>query len=142
MLVRFAPVSNIVDEIDSIFNTRVAPFPFVKQIERNNRFAGVSMRDSGDQVTITVELPGVDKKDVAVNVNDGHLVITAERKRPELKEQEQWIRNEMTYGTFERRIELPYTVDVEKVSAVQENGILSVVLPKHEMAKPKQITIR
>lgn len=142
MLVRFAPVSNIVDEIDSIFNTRVAPFPFVKPIERKNRFAGVSMRDSGDQVTITVELPGVEKKNVSVNVNDGHLVITAERKRPELKEQEQWIRNEISYGTFERRIELPYTVDVEKVSAVQENGILSIVLPKHEMAKPKQITIR
>jgi len=133
---------NFVHEIDSILNATVAPFPLVKHLERKNRFAGVSMSDSGDQVTISVELPGLAKQDVTVSVNEGLLVITAERKRPELKEHEQWIRNEMTYGNIERTIELPYTIDVEKVSAVHENGILSIVLPKHENAKPKQITVR
>jgi HSP20 family protein len=141
MLVRFAPVTNLVDEIDSMFNTAV-PFPNIRQYERRNRFAGISMSDSGEQVTITVELPGVAKQDVSVNVNNGVLSIKAERKRPELKEKEQWVRNEITYGTFERSMQLPYSVDVEKIAAVQENGILSVVLPKHENAKPKQITIR
>lgn len=142
MLVRFTSVPNIVDEIDSIFNSAVAPFPLMKQLERKNRFAGVSMRDTGDQVNISVELPGVHKQDVSVGIKDGLLTITAERKRPELKENEQWLRNELNYGKIERAIELPYTVDVEKVTAVHENGILSIVLPKHEAAKPKQITIR
>jgi len=138
MLVRFTPVSNIVDEIDSIFSAAVAPFPMMQK----NRFAGVTMKDSGDDIMITMELPGIAKQDVSISVNDGQLMISAERKRPELLEQEQWIRNEITYGKIERTIELPYSVDVEKVSAVHENGILSVVLPKHENAKPKQITIR
>lgn len=142
MVVRFTPVTNIVDEIDSILNTAAFPFPLGKQLERKNRFAGLSVRDSGDQVHIQLELPGVQKHDVNVQVKDGLLVVSAERKEPELKADEQWIRNEMTYGTIERKIELPYSVDVDKVSAVHENGILSVVLPKHENAKPKQISIR
>jgi HSP20 family protein len=142
MLVRFTPVPGIVNEIDSIFNSALTQFPLVKHVDRANRFAGVSMNDSGEQITVSIELPGVLKQNVSVSVNDGLLTITAERKKPELKENEQWLRNEMTYGTIERTIELPYTVDVEKVSAVHENGILSVILPKHEMAKPKQITIR
>lgn len=142
MLVRFAPVTNIVDEIDSILNATTFPFPLVKQFERKNRFAGVSMTDTGDQVKIQMELPGVQKSDVNVQVNDGRVVITAERKQPELKADEQWIRNEIPFGKIERSIELPYSVNIEKVSAVQENGILSIILPKHENAKPKQITIR
>jgi HSP20 family protein len=142
MVVRFTSVPNIVHEIDSIFHSAVAPYPFMKQLDRNNRFAGVSMRDTGDHVSISMELPGVTKQDVSVSINDGQLTITAERKRLELKENEQWLRNELNYGKIERTIELPYTVDVEKVSAVHENGILSIVLPKHEAVKPKQITIR
>lgn len=141
MLVRFAPVPDLVHEIDSIFNAAV-PFPVIRQFERRNRFAGISMSDSGEQVTINVELPGVAKQDVVVNIKEGILSIKAERKRPELQEKEQWVRNEISYGTFDRTIQLPYSVDVEKISAVHENGILTVVLPKHENAKPKQITIR
>ena len=77
-----------------------------------------------------------------MKVNDGVLTISAERKQPELQEHEQWIRNEIPYGKIERTINLPYSVDVEKVSASHENGILQIVLPKHENAKPKQISIR
>jgi len=100
------------------------------------------MNDTGEQVQVNVELPGVAKEDIKVNVHDGVLTISGERKQPELKENEQWIRNEISYGTFERSINLPYSVDVEKVSATQENGVLCIVLPKHENAKPKQISIR
>lgn len=139
MLVRFKPVSNIFDDIDTIINSSLVSYP---GIQRTNRFTGISMKDSGEQVQVNVELPGVAKENVKVNVNDGVLTISAERKQPELKENEQWIRNEISYGTFERSITLPYSVDVEKISAVHENGILRIVLPKHENAKPKQISIR
>ncbi len=139
MLVRFKPITNIFDEIDSIVNTALVSHPTVN---RTNRFSGVVMKDTGEQVLVNVDLPGISKSDVTVNVNDGVLTISAERKQPELKENEQWIRNEVSYGSFERRINLPYSVDVEKVSAIHENGLLQIVLPKHENAKPKQIFIR
>jgi HSP20 family protein len=57
-----------------------------------------------------------------VNVNNDVLTISGERKAPERKENEQYIRNEISYGKFERTISLPYPVDVEKVMASQENG--------------------
>jgi len=100
------------------------------------------MKDTGEQVLVNIELSGVVKLDVTVNVNNNELTISAERKQPELNAKEQWIRNEILYGSFERRINLPYSVDVEKVSAIHENGLLQIGLPKHENAKPKQISIR
>ncbi len=139
MLVRFKPVTSIFDDIDSIINSSYVAYPTA---DRSNRLSGISMKDTGEQVQVNVELPGVAKEHVKVNVNDGVLTISAERKQPELKENEQWIRNEISYGTFERSINLPYSIDVEKVSATHENGILRIVLPKHENAKPKQISIR
>jgi HSP20 family protein len=139
MFVRFKPVVSIFDDLDSIINSTIVSSP---KNNRANRITGVSMKDTDEQVQVNVELPGVAKEDVKVNVNDGLLTISAERKQPELKDQEQWIRNEISYGTFERSITLPYSVDVEKVSASHENGILRIVLPKHENAKPKQIQIR
>lgn len=139
MLVRFKPVTSIFDEFDSIINSAIVSS---QKNNRTNRITGMSMIDTGEQVQVNVELPGVAKEDVNVNVNDGLLTISAERKQPELKDQEQWIRNEISYGTFERSITLPYSVDIEKVSASHENGILRIVLPKHENAKPKQISIR
>jgi len=142
MLVRFQPVTNIFDEIDTLINSTFIPFPAVKGISHSGRTGGVSMKDSGEQVQVNIELPGVSKEDVKVNVNDGILTISAERKQPELKDEEQWIRNEISYGKIERTINLPYSVDVEKVTASHENGILQIILPKHENAKPKQISIR
>ena len=142
MLVRFQPVSHLFNEIDSIINSTATPFPLINGNTRAGRFGGVSVKESGDQVQVCVELPGVAKQDVNVSVNDGILTISAERREPELKGEEQWIRNEITYGKFERTIDLPFSVDVEKVSAEHENGILQVILPKHENAKPKQISIR
>lgn len=142
MLVRFQPVTNIFDEIDTIFNSAMLPVSGMKRFDRNSRFAGVSVKDTGEQIHVVMELPGVSKQDVSVNVHDDLVTITAERKQPEKKENEQWIRNEISYGKFERTINLPYTVDTEKVTATHENGILSVILPKHENARPKQITIR
>ncbi|MEW6062601.1 MAG: Hsp20/alpha crystallin family protein, partial [Bacteroidota bacterium] len=89
-----------------------------------------------------VELPGVAKENVKVTLHDSVLTITAERKEPELKDGEQWIRNEISYGKFERTVNLPYPVVADKITAVHENGILSIILPKAEEVKPKQIAIR
>ncbi|MFA6456118.1 MAG: Hsp20/alpha crystallin family protein [Bacteroidota bacterium] len=142
MVVRFQPITNIFDEIDSIFNPVAVPFPAIRWTNRDRRFADISVKESGEQVHVYAELPGVAKEDVNVNINEGTLVISAERKQPELKENEQWIRNEVNYGKIERTVQLPYPADVEKVSATHEQGILHIVLPKHENAKPKQISIR
>lgn len=139
MLVRYKTFPSLFGDIDELLTAAHPIFNRVRFVEPTR---GVAVKDSGDEVNVVVELPGIAKEDVKVTLHDGVLTVAAERKQPELKENEQWVRNEISYGKFERSINLPYPVVVEKISAVHENGILRVTLPKAEEAKPKQISIR
>lgn len=139
MLVRYQTIPSLFSEIDELFNTTIPVLNRVRVIEPTH---GVAMKDSGDAVNIVVELPGVAKEDVKVTLHDGVLTIAAERRQTELKDNEQWIRNEIGYGKFERSINLPYPVVAEKISASHENGLLRIVLPKAEEVKPKMIDVK
>jgi HSP20 family protein len=139
MLVRAHSIPALFGDIDELFSTA---FPVTHPYQRFNTVSGVTMKDTGESVDVTFDLPGIAKSDVKVTLHDGVLTVAAERKRPELRENEQWIRNEIRYGKFERSVNLPYPVAEEKISAVHENGLLRVTLPKAEEAKPKQIVIR
>jgi HSP20 family protein len=139
MLVRAQSIPSLFGDIDELFSTA---FPVPHRYQRYTTVPGVSMKDAGESVDVTFDLPGIAKSDVKVTLHDGVLTVAAERKRPELQENEQWIRNEIRYGKFERSVNLPYPVAEEKISAVHENGLLRVTLPKAEEAKPKHIVIR
>lgn len=140
MLVRYKTYPSLFDnEMDELFTTTYPLFNRVRFVEPAR---GVDVKDSGEAIDVVVELPGVSKEDVKVTLHDDVLTIAAERKQPELQEKEQWLRNEISYGKFERSINLPYQVVADKVSAMHENGILRITLPKAEEAKPKQISIR
>ena len=139
MLVRAQSIPALFGDIDELFSTA---FPVTHSFQRFNTVSGVTMKDTGESVDVTFDLPGIVKSDVKVTLHDGVLTVAAERKRPELRENEQWLRNEIRYGKFERSVNLPYPVAEEKISAVHENGLLRVTLPKAEEAKPKQIVIR
>lgn len=139
MLVRYQTFPSLFEDIEDLFRGSI---PVLRHAQNIVPSYGVAMKDSGDAVNVAVELPGVAKDDVKVTLHDNLLTITAERKQPELKSDEQWIRNEISYGKFERTVNLPYPIVSEKVTAVHENGILSINLPKAEEAKPKQIAIR
>lgn len=141
MFVRLQPAVSLFDEIDTLFRQPFTTFPAAERVARPWH-RPVTIRETENDVTVTMEVPGVAKEDVQVSVQNDTLTITAERKRPELTEQEQWIRNEMRYGKTEQTIALPYVVDADRVTASQQNGILTVVLPKHESARAKQISIR
>lgn len=142
MLVRFKTLPSIFDEVETLINSNLIPVPTYDRMNRTDRFAGITMKESGDKIEVAIQLPGVKKEDVKVHLQDAILTVTAERKQPELQENEQWIRNEIAYGKVERTVDLPYSVNAEKVTATHENGILAIVLPKHESAQPKQISIR
>lgn len=139
MLVRYKTIPSLFHEIDQLFTTGN---PVYKSLQFSNPTNGIDMKDSGDAITIIAELPGISKDMVSVTLHDNVLSIVAERKKPGLTEKEQWIRNEIAYGKFERTIDLPYPVISEKIIATHENGLLRIVLPKAEEAKPKQISIR
>ena len=100
----------------------------------------VELMDKGDSVVITAEIPGVNKDEVDLTVLKDTLTIAGEKRLP-AEEGVTYIRHERPHGRFRRLIDLPYSVDQEKISASYRDGILTITLPKAEEAKPRQITV-
>jgi HSP20 family protein len=90
-------------------------------------------------LVVTAELPGLDAKDVDISVDDGVLTISGEKheERKEGTEESEHYLFERRYGSFRRSFTLPTSVDVDKINADFENGVLKVMLPKSEKAKAK-----
>jgi len=95
-----------------------------------------------DEYVINAEIPGLSKEEIKIDVKDGSLTISGEKKYEDKNEDENYIRVERRYGKFERRFNLPENVNAESVSASFKNGVLQVTLPKKEEAKPKRIDIK
>jgi HSP20 family protein len=86
---------------------------------------------------VTVELPGMDEKDVAVSVADRVLTIRGEKKEEKEKKDKDVYRRERAYGSFRRVMELPADVDAEKIDASFKKGVLTIALPKSKEAQAK-----
>jgi HSP20 family protein len=95
----------------------------------------VDMYDEDDRVVIKAELPGVDKKDIAVDVKDRVLTLSGERTYDNEVKEEKYYRRERAYG------KLPADVDSDKINADFKDGLLKIEVPKPEKQKPKNITI-
>ena len=112
---------------------------FYPVVKRNNYFSNtpaVNISEDDEQFTIELAAPGLDKKDLHINLNDDLLTISAECKEENNEEQEgKWTRQEFNYRSFCRSFSLPETVDNDKVKAVHKNGILTIHIPKMEENK-------
>lgn len=95
-----------------------------------------------DGIKIVAELPGVRPADVKLSVENNMLTIRGEKRQEAEEKAERVHRYERTYGVFERTFALPNTVDVERIDAHYDAGLLTVVLPKAERARPREIQIR
>ena len=102
----------------------------------------VNILEREDGITITVELPGLDAKEVDVTVDNGVMSISGERRMEEAQEGETFHRLESSFGAFERRFTIPRSVDAGKIAASFKNGVMTVNLPKREESKPKSIKIK
>ena len=94
-----------------------------------------------DAYRIQVELPGLSKEDVQITLENSVLRLSGERKFEKDTKKENYHRIERTYGTFSRSFALPTQVSSDKVEAKFEDGVLSIVVPKAEQAKPRRIAI-
>src|SRR5215216_2340600 len=95
-----------------------------------------------DAYLVTVELPGVEADDLDITMEDGLLTIQGERHFAHDSSEQQFHRVERRYGAFRRAITLPAQVQAEQIEASFENGVLQIVVPKMEEAKPKRIQVR
>lgn len=93
-------------------------------------------------VYVEADLPAVDPARLDVSVTEGNqLTVAGERTPPEVPGAV-WVRQERGYGKFSRTVTLPVLVDADKVEAKYENGVLKLILPKHEAAKPRKIAVK
>src|ERR1700747_2317985 len=92
-----------------------------------------------DQFIVVAELPGLKKEEIEISLHDKTLALSGERKRE--GSSEQGLLTERFYGKYQRSVALPTAVDPDKVTATYKDGLLQVVLPKAEEAKPKQIEV-
>jgi HSP20 family protein len=95
-----------------------------------------------DAYLVTVELPGVEADDLEITMEDGLLTIQGERQFTSESSEQQFHRVERRYGAFRRSITLPAQVQAEQIQASFDNGVLQIVVPKAEEAKPKRIQVR
>lgn len=94
-----------------------------------------------EAIKVYVDLPGMQKKDVAISIEENVLTVKGERKFEEEDKKKNYYRIERSYGTFRRSFALPNNVDTGKISANMKDGILTIYVPKKEESKPKEIEI-
>lgn len=121
-------------------------FDFPK-IEKNfsefseNNKVGFDVIDNKDHVVLFVDIPGVSKEDLDIEVEDKKLVVSGFRKSPLLKDSESEEESNSRYGKFSRTFRLSDKIDSEKIAANIENGVLRIALPKQEDKKMTKIKI-
>ena len=129
-LVRFNP--NFVNRVFDDFFNNVPTRPAF-----SGTLPAVNVKETEDDFQLELAVPGLNKEDFNVKVDDGVLTISAERKNEETENKEGYTRREFRYTNFTRRFTLPESADENTIAATYTNGILAVTLPKKEEAKPQ-----
>jgi len=101
----------------------------------------VDIYEDEHNITLKIEVPGIDEKDMDVRIDNNTLTLHGERKIEKEEKEENFRRVERQYGSFTRSFTLPSSVDTGQVSANYDNGVLKIKLAKKAEAKPKQIKV-
>lgn len=144
-LVKWDPFRDIItlrERMDRMFEDSLARFRMPEEAAMPTFWSpSVDIYETDENIVLKAELPGVDKKEVSVEVKDNTLILKGERKREKEVKEENYHRVERSFGTFMRSFSLPVTVKQDQVKAKFKDGVLEVTLPKSEEAKPKQVKV-
>ncbi len=126
---------NFNDIVDEFFNHKTPAY------RRDNFMPSVDVSETETQFEVSVELPGLKKEDISVDLEKGRLTISGERKFENKEEGKNFHRVETQYGKFSRSFYLPDSIDESSISAKYDAGILSITINKSEEEAKKQIEI-
>ena len=101
----------------------------------------VDIQETDDAYRLSAELPGLTKDDINITLENNVLRLTGERKLEKDVKKESYQRIERTYGSFARSFSLPHQVNGDQVEAAFKDGVLTIMVPKAEQAKPRKIAI-
>jgi len=142
MAKKVANVDNVIDDFMSDWLNVPSFFRTPETGLFRTQFPAVDIDETDDKLSIVAELPGMKRDDIQVVVHEGVLTISGERKEEKKEESDGFSRHEIMRGSFKRAFTLPKTVNVDKIVANYEDGLLKIEFPKIEAAKPKHIEVK
>lgn len=128
-------------DLDRIFDDEET-MPTWTSARRSFSFPAVSIKQTAKEIILIADIPGLKEDDLQIEVGNDFVDISGERKQEEKQEEEGYFRQELRYGSFARRFQLPIEIKADKVEATIKDGILKLVMPKMEIAKPKVTKIK
>ncbi len=137
----FREFATIQDRMNRLFRDSYGPEGQDQSLTTSAFAPPVDVYEDEHNVTLKIEVPGIDEKDIDVRIENNTLTVHGERKFEKEEKEENYRRVERQYGSFTRTFTLPNTVDQESVKADYDKGMLKVTLAKKAEAKPKQIKV-
>jgi HSP20 family protein len=139
-IVRYDPFGDLRTTMDRLFDEGFSrPWRFIGH-ETEASFP-VEVSDTDEAVHVKAALPGVKPEDVEISVANGVLTIKAEHREATEEKKANFYRRELRYGTLQRALSLPVSVDADRAEATFKNGVVELTLPKSESLRPKQIKV-
>jgi HSP20 family protein len=137
-LVKYRPLKNdLFTNFDAVVNRFFDDGPAYR-----STVPAVDVREDEDRFFLEAELPGMTEKDVNINVENNMLTISSKKEEERNEEKKGYVLKERKSAEFSRSFMLPKNVKAEKIEASMKNGVLNLVIPKAEEAKPKKIEIK
>jgi len=140
-LVRYEPL-NVLNDINKLFEQT---FPLQNtsdnsHVESAQWIPAVDIKEEDGTFQLYIDLPGMDKSDINISMENNVLTLQGDRKNE--KKKKEYYRLERSSGKFHRRFTLPETADEKKIAATMEKGVLTISIPKKETSKPRSIPIQ
>jgi HSP20 family protein len=132
-------VDSLQSEVNRLFDTFFGGQPANKGFRR--WVPAMDLVETDDHLVLKADLPGLDKDDVDIEVKDGVLTVSGERKTEDEERTDGFYRVERAFGTFSRSMSVPQRIDAERISATFDKGVLEVRIPKPEDRKPHRVEI-
>ena len=139
-LVHYKPV-NLFSQFNDEMNRYLSTARASAANQEHDWIPAVDIREEDNCYLLSADIPGVNRKDVEITLEEGVLTVKGERKPETEVTEEGYRRRERSYGTFLRQFTLPDTVDASNISASAEDGVLKITIPKQEKPEARKITV-
>ena len=129
------------EDMEELIDTLLTPWRETAYPARVSWVPLLDVSEDENSIIVSTDVPGMKPEELDISVTDSTMVIQGERNKEEEKKGKNYYRVEKDYGSFRRELRLPSSVETSKIKAEYKDGVLMVVLPKHEKKKPKKIKV-
>jgi len=136
------PFTSLQREIDRLFEDFTRGFPTISASAPAELMPSMDVTETDKEIELTAELPGLEEKDVQINLTDNMLTIRGEKKAEKEQKDKDYRLIERSYGSFMRSLELPTGINPDAIKATIDKGVLKVTVPKPAPAVAKKIDVK